>query len=108
MLRRLGSLAVLTVTAAGLAACETGNAPLEDGYVPAQEDYYDEEAYGQPTLPDTWEGGDVPPDFRYGTTEVPDENIGRGDRANPDTLYDGTVDTDSDPVLGPFEEDLFD
>lgn len=108
MRRARARSALLAAALAGLAACETGNAPLEDGHVPPQQDYYDESAYGMPTLPDTWEESTVPADMRFGVTEVPEEDIGRGSDANPGVLYNDAIGAESEPVLGPFDEDLFD
>ncbi|EKV31747.1 hypothetical protein C882_3498 [Caenispirillum salinarum AK4] len=86
MHRRLLPAAAVLSAAAVLAACETGNAPLEDGEISAGNVDVNAEAYETPGV----DNGGLPPSFDPG-------------QATPEDETEMT-----DPVLGPYDETLFD
>ncbi|WP_404383965.1 hypothetical protein [Caenispirillum salinarum] len=86
MRRRLVPAVAILATAAALTACETGNAPLEDGRVPAGNVDVNAEAYETPGV----DNGGLPPSFDPKQATPKDET------------------EMTDPVLGPYDETLFD
>lgn len=104
MRRMIRLAATAGLAAATLTACATGNAPLEDGTVAADDaDYYTDGAYETPGTA----GNTLPPPAR--TPDITAEQVQEDGGANTEPLYDRRMGGESaPPILGPYDPELFD